>query len=433
MDSMNSTDITKMGNFNTKLIALGDSILEFYTDLTSVNMTTLRSTMSAMDTIVDDIIDWVAVADTNKMGWFGTALSTLGSKIDNYYDTLMGIKTDKFTKVLDVVDRLINQTMDMSAVDTEGVNDFTSSLENLGASGIKAFVKAFTSSDESLKYAANHMMTTFAKAASDKTESVSTTFNGIIDTVIATAMNMKYDDFKLAGANLMGAFSVGITNSESKVDKAAGEIASSAVTELRDYYNKFKSAGEYLVKGFAAGIKAKGPDAESEARYVAKRAAIGINEELQINSPSKVAYESGEFTGMGLVNGLTDYADKSYDAGAKLADSARMGLRKAISKVVDTLDGDIDTEPTIRPVLDLTNVEAGARRLNTLFARDQVMSINIGRHNNVTEDQNGESSKTSGNTYQFTQNNYSPKALSRIDIYRQTKNQFSAMERKVGS
>jgi uncharacterized protein YecE (DUF72 family) len=35
---------------------------------------------------------------------------------------------------------------------------------------------------------------------------------------------------------------------------------------------------------------------------------------------------------------------------------------------------------------------------------------------------------TSGNNYNFTQNNYSPKALSRIDIYRQTKNQFSALK-----
>ena len=33
-----------------------------------------------------------------------------------------------------------------------------------------------------------------------------------------------------------------------------------------------------------------------------------------------------------------------------------------------------------------------------------------------------------GPSFSFTQNNYSPKALSQIDIYRQTKNQFSAMK-----
>ena len=40
-------------------------------------------------------------------------------------------------------------------------------------------------------------------------------------------------------------------------------------------------------------------------------------------------------------------------------------------------------------------------------------------------------SSRAGNTYTFTQNNYSPKALSRLDIYRQTKNQFSALKGAV--
>ena len=34
-------------------------------------------------------------------------------------------------------------------------------------------------------------------------------------------------------------------------------------------------------------------------------------------------------------------------------------------------------------------------------------------------------------TIEFTQNNYSPKSLSSTDIYRQTKNQFTAIERML--
>ena len=437
MSSMDSTDINEMGNFNKKLSELGDAIRKYYTDITGVNTTTLRSIMGVLNTAVSDIIRWTTDANTNKMGWFGLALSTLGNKIDGYYDALVAIKPDKFTKALDVVERLINQTLDMSTVDTSGVDEFASSLENLGKYGISAFVKAFENSDETIKNAANHLMNTFTKAASDKTNSVSSTFKGIIDTVIADAVNGKYNDFKLAGTNLITALGAGISseNSITNVKNSIGTITKSAIDKLKhtDTYNSFKSAGEYLVKGFASGIDSSTSKEKVEvaSKTIARTAIRGLNEELQINSPSKVAYESGEFTGMGLVNALADYADKSYDAGANLAESARMGLRKAISKVVDTLNGDIDTEPTIRPVLDLSNVESGARRLNTLFARDQVMSINVGRHNNFTEDQNGETSRASGNVYNYTQNNYSPKALSRIDIYRQTKNQFSAMERKV--
>lgn len=67
-----------------------------------------------------------------------------------------------------------------------------------------------------------------------------------------------------------------------------------------------------------------------------------------------------------------------------------------------------------------------------MFNRSQAMTIGSGiNQKTASEIQNGETSVAGGTTYQFTQNNYSPKALSRIDIYRQTKNQFSALERMV--
>ena len=64
-----------------------------------------------------------------------------------------------------------------------------------------------------------------------------------------------------------------------------------------------------------------------------------------------------------------------------------------------------------------------------LFSHSQALKINAGMNNMYGgEIQNGVN-PVGGNTYQFTQNNYSPKALSRIEIYRQTKNQLSAIER----
>ena len=65
-----------------------------------------------------------------------------------------------------------------------------------------------------------------------------------------------------------------------------------------------------------------------------------------------------------------------------------------------------------------------------MFARTKAISISSSMANRSgSEIQNGESiTPAAGNTYTFTQNNYSPKALSRVEIYRQTKNQFSAMK-----
>ena len=104
-------------------------------------------------------------------------------------------------------------------------------------------------------------------------------------------------------------------------------------------------------------------------------------------------------------------------------------MSNAISNIADVIKNGIDTQPTIRPVLDLSDVETGTSRLNTLFSRTQAMSISAGMNRTASEEiQNGGNVSGIGNTYSFTQNNYSPKPLSRLEIYRQTKNQFSAMK-----
>ena len=94
------------------------------------------------------------------------------------------------------------------------------------------------------------------------------------------------------------------------------------------------------------------------------------------------------------------------------------------------MDSDIDSQPTIRPVLDLSDVESKSRTLSAMFSTSQAMGISasMSNRNRVDESQNGNDNAKSGNTYEFNQYNYSPKALSPADIYRQTKNQFAAMK-----
>ena len=445
MEKMKEADINQMGNFNTKLSDFGTTILDFYADLISVNMSTLSNIMSNLNSAIDDIRGWIADSDPTKMNSFANKLSTLGDKIEAFYEDLKGIKINTFTAALDVVDRLVKLTMDMTEVSTDGMDAFGASLTSLGATGVTRFVNAFKNGESDIKTAANTMMTTFSQEVSSEVNisKLTTEFNKVLTSMLSVITDTQKNGagstnktrLETAGSTLIDNLSAGIACSYScsKVKTAIGKVISTAIDELKhkDTLKSFNDAGIYLAEGFANGLGSKLTYAADKARALAKAAVNAIEDELEINSPSKVLYKDGEFSGMGFVGALSDYADKSYDAGAGLADSARMGLRKAITKIADTLDGDIDTEPTIRPVLDLTNVESGARRINTLFARNQAMSISIGSYDKLGEDQNGEFNTKSGNTYQFTQNNYSPKALSRIDIYRQTKNQFSAMERMV--
>ena len=119
----------------------------------------------------------------------------------------------------------------------------------------------------------------------------------------------------------------------------------------------------------------------------AKKAA---EEALDINSPSKVFYGIGDYSGQGFVNALNDYGSKSYDAGSEMANSARNGLSDAISKVNDYLNSDMDTQPTIRPVLDLSDVKSGAGTINGLFSKNQSIGVlsNVGTISSMMNQRN---------------------------------------------
>ena len=50
-----------------------------------------------------------------------------------------------------------------------------------------------------------------------------------------------------------------------------------------------------------------------------------------------------------------------------VAEQAKLGLSKAISKVSDLINNGVDSQPTIRPVLDLSDVESGVGVLGSMF------------------------------------------------------------------
>ena len=205
-----------------------------------------------------------------------------------------------------------------------------------------------------------------------------------------------------------------------------------ALVERMGNQNQWSTAGANMIQGVLTGIVMNTPALVEGVEDAMQEALDAANRKLGIHSPSKEFAKVGRYSSEGFVVGLKKYSGLISDAASNLGDSAIESLRGVISRISSLVTDDLDTEPTIRPVLDLSSIESGAMRLNTMFSRNQALAIGATvKRAEIEEVQNGPEAPKSGNVYQFTQNNYSPKALSRVDIYRQTKNQFSAMERMV--
>lgn len=467
--------------FGTSLVSFGKSFAQYSDYMKDVDANIVTTTTNAATSIVE-----LQKSLPKEGGWFsddmtlasfGSDMASFGAHFSNYYNSISGIDTTLLSGVITQTNRLVSMANGMVGLDTSGMTSFSSALTTLGETGVTGFINAFNNAESKVTAAASSMLSSFINGANAKKSELTTTFTTLVQAVL-TAINGKHGEFQTSGSTLMVKFIAGVRSQDSPsrttftnivsgcltaIRNKYGEFTSTgtqtmvkliagvrskdselrtaftttlsgSITAIKDYYSQFKSAGSYLVDGFCDGISENTWKAKAKARAMAAAAAEAAEDELDEHSPSKRFYGIGNFAGVGFINALIDNVSKAGKAGQEIARSSIDGLNDIISRIADYVDADMDVQPTIRPVLDLSAVEAGTGRLNTLFSRNQALSVSTGMNDRVSEMevQNGESSPT-GNTYQFTQNNYSPKALSRIDIYRQTKNQFSAMKGLVGN
>ena len=468
--------------FGEKLVPFGEAMKAYSEAIMGMDSAAITNSATAGKALVElantipntgGLVSWFT--GDNDLGSFGDSLVQFGSGIKSYSDSISGIDTGIMSSVITQVNRLVEIAKGMAELDTSGMSGFSTALTQLGNNGIDSFINAFTDASGRVTSAATSMLTTFINAANAQKSNMTSTFTTMMQAVLTTLTNYqtqfntaganlmikliagikskdyetrnafvnilsscltaianKYPEFQNAGMQCMIKFIAGIKEKAEEVKTAFTGNLNASVTAIRDYHDQFKQAGAYLVEGFADGISENTYRAEAKARAMARAAAEAAEDELDEHSPSRVGYHIGDFFGLGFVNAIGTYAVKAYNASAEMADSAKTGLGNAIAKVKDMIDNGVDGQPTIRPILDLSDVEEKSHRLNTLFSRSQALTVSTGiaaaRGRNL---QNEDPNPNTGNSYNFTQNNYSPKALSRTEIYRQTKNQFSAMERMV--
>jgi hypothetical protein len=125
------------------------------------------------------------------------------------------------------------------------------------------------------------------------------------------------------------------------------------------------SAGRDLVEGFKKGITEKAKSVAEAARTMVTNAINAAKNALKINSPSKVFMEIGKYTDEGFIVGLEKYSSRVSKTAAGVANDVVDNFSRPLSAVNSLLD--IDANPVITPVLDLSNVQTNARRLNSML------------------------------------------------------------------
>ena len=175
-------------------------------------------------------------------------------------------------------------------------------------------------------------------------------------------------DIKAVGSKIMNSGLIqGIKDKLSHLKETVRDLISNAKQVIEDKIDSFKSIGKHLISGFIGGIKDKASDLANSALSAVKGAVNGVKSFLGIHSPSKLFAQFGRYTDEGFINGVKAYAGKVSDATVDMGKGAVGAMSDTLSTIADLVDSDIDSEPTIRPVMDLSNIQNGANQLFSMM------------------------------------------------------------------
>ena len=205
--------------------------------------------------------------------------------------------------------------------------------------------------------------------------------NAMIDAALAVITG-SFDAFMENGRELLQSLVDGIE--EKWTD--AKEAVSGAIDKAKEGASKcgtaLVQAGRDLIAGLKKGIEEKAREIANAASSAVQKAITAAKNALGINSPSRVFMEIGRFTDEGFVVGLEKYSSKVAKSATRVADKVIDNFSRPLSAINDLVD--IETNPVITPVLDLSNVERNSRRIGDLVSGNGTLSLSTDNANLMT-------------------------------------------------
>lgn len=365
--------------FATALAEFSSTCSGMNADGINVAITTANRIRSLVDKLADLDISGITLfaGDMYSYG-SNSVLSTIGQAISGFADSVADINISGVSTAITVANKIKDFINNLASLDTSGVSSFTESISTLGQANVSGLEKTFSSVD--LSSVGSNLMSSLTSGMKNSGASLSNTANTMIGT-ITNSIGAKSSSFSTAGGNLMANLVKGIQSKASLVKVAASATVSGAAGGVMSQYSKFYANGRYLGEGLVVGINSKKSAVYWAAYELGQRAVQGEKDGQKSNSPSKATIQAGNWFGEGLIIGINDMGTKVYRAGHAIGDTAVKSLSTAMARTSELVNGGMfDNQPTIRPVLDLSDVKAGAGSIGNLLGMGQTIGVsaNVG-------------------------------------------------------
>lgn len=296
----------------------------------------------------------------------GNQLKPFGEALSGYSNSVTNVNPDKVANASTAVKSLVEAINATDSVKATGTSTFVQAVDTLAETNIRGFVSAFKGSSSKVKNIGSTLTSALASGVKSKSNTLSATASNMAESM-KNSIASKDKEFQKVGVALISALAIGIQAQANQAVNAANYVGASAANGSGQAYTSFYMNGINLGRGLVIGINAMQNAAYNSGYALGQAAVRGEKDGQKSHSPSKLTIQAGKWLGEGLIIGMNAMESKTYGAGKSMGETAFDSIRSALSGMNDIIDSDMDTTPTIRPVLDLTNVKATAGKLNGLF------------------------------------------------------------------
>ncbi len=362
---MNLSDFSnRIDDFASAMSSFGSTATEINTG----NMAIVISSAYRIKSFIESLGD----LDNGNIDKFKPA--GIAKQMKNYFNDVAEIDTGIVSMSIISANKIKDFITSLSGMDTSGVSSFASSVDKLSEVDVSGLVEAFSATTTELSAIGAEMIDRLINGMKSKMPAAFSVSANIVNSMNKTVTSNTATLYSVGGA-LITKLTKGILSKKSSINSAISSCLSGASSKIRSYYSSFYNGGSYLVTGFCNGITNNTFRAKASVEAMAEESIKTARKALRINSPSKVFKKIGSGIPEGFAMGIDMLAGEVTGAVSGMAFSAINTTRSAMSTVLDAMNTDMDTQPTIRPVVDLSDVQTGADAINGMLNGAQRIGV----------------------------------------------------------
>lgn len=184
--------------------------------------------------------------------------------------------------------------------------------------------------------------------------------------------------FKTKGKEVITNIQNGVDKAKDKVKKAIVGALTLAIDAVKKKIKDFKDAGKNIVDGLKEGISNTGDKIKDAATGAASTVYNTVTGWLQIKSPSRKFIKIGRYISEGMAKGIRDYAYKVEESSKEVSKNTLDSVKGVIENIGEFLNDDVDLQPSITPVLDLSDVINGMNSLDSILNNQRSVGLASG-------------------------------------------------------